>query len=90
MLSLRQFKNSLYQISKYAINLNQSIEVVVNKKVYEVYFKPIDKKPMLKRGAYKTSRKPVQIESENCSVCGNVRLNNICMNRKCPTISSRA
>lgn len=83
MLSLTQFRAHLLPLFRVMSDTKMRLEIVYKGKVYDLTVVPTDKEPKLNRTT-KKSRQDVQpIDTTECSECGSLAFNGVCMNVNC-------
>lgn len=83
MISLTQFRMNVFSLFKVLSSSNMILEVVHDRKVYDVTITLTDKKPTLTRPKRKLAPQIRQIDAEVCDECGSMKFNGVCMNRQC-------
>ena len=83
MVSLTQFRMNVFSFFKVMSSSHMVLEVVHQKKVYDVTITLTDKKPNLTRPKKVVAPQIIQVNTEICPDCGTLAFNGICMNRQC-------
>lgn len=81
MISLSRLDRKTYQYFNFLTEGNQ-LEVIYDDKVWLVSAQQLDKKPVRKYMIRKP-RTQMQVIESRCPECGDMRLNDVCLNKSC-------
>ncbi len=85
MISLSQLRKNLYQIFKLLRESGFEVEVYHEGKVYKLYAVPLEKPA---KATYRPRKRAIStISYDDCSSCGELIVNGVCMNPGCPSLS---
>ncbi len=89
MISLYQFRQHAYPLLKISAKTGMTIEIIVDRKVYQLSLKELYKEAKTPYKPRPNKRKkpssPHTMKDEGCSVCGELMVNGLCLNIKCPS-----
>jgi hypothetical protein len=87
MISLNQFRIHIYQIIKILAKTGATLEISYGGKAYELFLRPSNAKVRIKYSPRPQTRKqklnPHKFDYEGCLKCGELKVNGVCLNKKC-------
>jgi hypothetical protein len=87
MLSLQQLRKNLYPLFKLMRDTGYVYEIVYDGVVYDMYVRRTKKSPKLTRAKRerKGGQTVQQLDMSPCPSCDSLRVNDICLNTRCPS-----
>ena len=92
MISLTALQKQLFSAVRLLAGTGLPLEIIYNHKVYQLYVRPTDIKPLYNRPLRPGKRKPKintwQLNYGDCRACGYLTVNDNCLNFDCPTLKT--
>lgn len=90
MISVASLKKNIYQTFALLVGTGLPLEIIYKGKVYQVYIRPTDIKPVYNRPKRPLARKAqintYKLNYGDCRECGYLTVNDNCLNWECPTL----